>query len=73
MEIIKSKVNKKIKNLVSLVKSRKERFCQGLFVVEGLKIFEEALKNKIDVQEIFVTQKFLKTVSEILLENSAKM
>ena len=60
MEVILSKTNKKIKNVVSLVKSKKERFSQGLFVLEGLKVLTEALKNKIEVQEIFVTQKFLK-------------
>ncbi len=65
MEFITSKTNQKIKNVINLIKDKKERISQGLFVIEGIKIFQEAVKNKIAMSEIFVTQKFLENNSDI--------
>ena len=57
MEIISSK-NDKIKNLIKL-KQKKYRDETNLVLIEGYKIFEEALKANVTVKEIFLTESFL--------------
>lgn len=42
--MISSTANPQIKNIIQLQKKSKERFKQGLFVIEGIKMFEESLE-----------------------------
>ena len=76
MKIISSKMNLNIKNLSKLNNSRKERSIQKLFIIEGLKIIKEAIINNIELQDIFLTKKFLDEKEyelKHLLPNNAKM
>ena len=45
MEIITSTKNEKIKNIAALLKSKKERDTQGVFVIEGLRLVKDTLKT----------------------------
>ncbi len=58
MEIITSRTNSKIKNIVSLVNNKKERLQKNLFVIEGFKILKEAINNKIEIESILLTEDF---------------
>ncbi len=60
MSIIKitSKNNENIKYLKKLILCSKTRRQDKLFVIEGLKLLEETLKNNINIKKIFYTQKF---------------
>lgn len=60
MEVITSKSNNKIKNIVSLVNNKKERLQKKLFVIEGLKILNEVINSKVLVKTVFVTENFWK-------------
>lgn len=73
MEIITSSKNEKIKNITALLSSKKERDKQGLFVIEGLRIFQDTLKTAPGfIRDIYVSESFLKEHPEedILLENN---
>lgn len=59
MEIITSRTNEQIKEIVKLFKNKKERYNKGLFAIEGLKILKEAYRNKINLVKIFVSAQFL--------------
>lgn len=56
--MISSVSNNQIKNVIALVKRSKERRQQGLFVIEGIKMFEELPKSQL--QKVFVSESFLK-------------
>ena len=43
--MISSTSNSQIKNIIKLLKSSKERREQGVFIVEGIKMFLEESKN----------------------------
>ena len=61
MEIITSSKNEKIKNITALLSTKKERDKQGLFVIEGLRIFQDTLKTAPRyIKDIFVSESFLK-------------
>ncbi|MBP0979765.1 MAG: RNA methyltransferase [Oscillospiraceae bacterium] len=60
MEFITGNSNERIKNIVNLVKDKKTRQKQGLFVIEGLKIILEAKKTNIKIKTILLTEKFFK-------------
>ena len=61
MEIITSSKNEKIKNITALLSTKKERDKQGLFVIEGLRIFQDTLKTAPSyIKDIFVSESFLK-------------
>lgn len=54
--------NKRIKWLVSLSEKSKERKKEGVFLVEGIKMFEEAMDDYI--QEAYVSESFFSKYSE---------
>lgn len=58
--MISSTANPRVKNIVSLQKKGKERRQQGLFVIEGRKLFEEVLRDAKDaISEVYVTESYL--------------
>ena len=58
--MISSTANPRVKNIVSLQKKGKERKQQGLFVIEGRKLFEEVLRDaKEAIHEVYVTEAYL--------------
>jgi len=57
--MITSNTNSRIKNTVNLLTSSKARKQQGVFVVEGVKMFQEAPKSRIS--EVFVSESFART------------
>ena len=59
MQRITSKDNKKIKLLSKLLSSQKERNESGLFVLEGLRLIEDALKSGCEISEIYLIESFL--------------
>ena len=66
--MISSTTNASVKNLITLktkVKSRKE---QNVFLVEGLKMFEEIPRK--DIREIYVSESFLENYGEEKLKTS---
>ena len=56
--MITSTGNKRVKELAQLVKKAKERRIQGVFVVEGKKMYKEAPTDW--VREVYVSDSFLK-------------
>lgn len=66
MQRITSKENKKIKLLSKLLSSQKERSESGLFVLEGLRLTDDALRSSVKVKEVFLTEDFLPKFNEKL-------
>ena len=75
---ITSKDNAQIKYLRKLISSSKFRKEEKKFVIEGLRICDEALKNNLKIKKVFYTEKFYekntdlinrisKVVSEVIL------
>lgn len=63
--MITSTANPRVKNIVALQKKGKERKQQGLFVIEGRKLFEEVLRDAPEaVKEVYVTEAFLETPAQ---------
>ncbi len=58
MERIESKDNIRVKEYAKLALSRKFRDETGRFVLEGEKLFQEALRSGVEVERVFVTGKF---------------
>ena len=54
--MITSTSNTQIKNVINLIKKSKDRKAQGLFVVEGKRMFEETPKERI--HSLFVSESF---------------
>lgn len=61
--MVSSTSNPRIKNVIKLLKSGKERKNQKAFVVEGIRMFSEIPKEQ--MLEIFVTEEFLLEHQEI--------
>ncbi len=58
--MISSTANQRVKNIVSLQKKGKERKHQGVFVIEGKKLFEEVLRDAPSaLTEVYVTEEYL--------------
>lgn len=57
---IKSKDNPKIKRIVKLQSSSKARKEEGFFVIEGLRTLLDALENKIEFEQFFVSESAIK-------------
>lgn len=58
--MISSTANSRVKNIVVLQKKGKERKRQGLFVIEGRKMFEEVLRDAPGaIAEVYVTEAYL--------------
>ncbi len=56
-EVICSKDNKKIKDVVKLINFSKYRTKKGLFVIDGLRICLDAVKSNVDICEFIYTSK----------------
>ena len=54
--MITSTSNSQIKNVINLIKKSKDRKVQGLFVVEGKRMFEETPKERID--SLFISESY---------------
>lgn len=61
--MITSSSNSQIKNIIALQKKAKARNEQGLFVVEGLKMFEEAKKLEL-LSHTYVSETFLQEFNQ---------
>lgn len=61
-DIITSIKNEKLRNVALLQKKKKAREEQGLFVTEGTRIFEDALKSAAEyIEQIFISESFSKS------------
>lgn len=56
---ITSRKNKTVIECSDLVKDKKARDASGLFAVEGIKLFEEALCSGMEIKSVFFTEKAL--------------
>lgn len=63
--MITSSSNGRIKNIARLQKSSKARKEQGVFVLEGIKMFGEAVEYS-RVQEVYVSESFMALYGELL-------
>ncbi len=59
MEKITARDNEKIKRYKKLASQKKARDEQGLFVIEGVKLFEEAVRSNVEVERAFLSERFL--------------
>lgn len=69
---ISSKTNKNIKyakKLLSLPKIRKQ---EGKFIIEGVRLCEEALKNSVDISVLFYTQKLRERFPDLINDMISK-
>lgn len=62
--MITSTGNSQIKNVISLIKKSKDRKVQGLFVVEGKRMFEETPTERIE--KVYATEDFVKANKELM-------
>lgn len=69
-EPITSAQNPKIKNLLSLRDKSRQRRESGLFVIEGAREFERALKCGFKAHSLFVCSKYVKTETASCIENT---
>lgn len=65
MEKIESRDNAKIKEYVKIASSRKRREESGKFVLEGLKLLEEAERSGVFIERVFVTERCLAARPEL--------
>ena len=73
MEIITSLKNEKIKNIEALLKLKKERDRQGLFVMEGQRIFKDTLETAPEfIHSIFVSESFSKETDPEVYQEKLK-
>ncbi len=63
---ISSKENQNIKLIRKLISSSKARQKEGLFLVEGIRLCEEALKNNAEITKIFYTSKCYEKYSDLI-------
>lgn len=68
--MITSTSNAKIKRLVSLKKKRKLRDEEGVFLVEGVRMFREAPES--EIQEIYMTESFYKKEKKLVEEKESR-
>ncbi len=64
--MITSKDNPKIKRIAALISSAKKRKEEGVFLLEGTRLCGEALREDIEVLELFYTSSLLKTDAELI-------
>lgn len=70
-EIITSAKNQQLKNVSALLKSKKERDEQGVFVVEGLRIFMDAINSASElVEKIYMSETFYNTDFPVIAEKN---
>lgn len=65
-EAITSRKNKTITYVAELSKNKKTRDCACLFVIEGIKLIDEAIASGLRLQSVFFTQKALSLYNETL-------
>jgi len=59
MEVITGNKNETIKNISALLRSKKERDKQGVFVIEGLRIIKDTLATAPEyIEKVFVSESF---------------
>ena len=63
---ITSKDNSQIKYLRKLISSSKFRKEEKNFVIEGLRICDEALKNNLKIKKVFYTEKFYEKNADMI-------
>lgn len=59
METIASKDNPRIRVYAKLSSQKKARAASGAFVLEGVKLLEEAVRSQVEVESVFITQECL--------------
>lgn len=69
--MITSTANAKVKELVSLQKKSKARNAQGVFLVEGIRMYQEVPKERLE--KVYVSEKFLEKHREALRDAADKM
>ena len=62
MQVITSKDNEKIKNIKKL-KDKKYRDESGKYVIEGMKLLGEAIKENADIDTIIICEECIKKES----------
>lgn len=72
MEKITSRENPKTKLLSKLIKSKKARTENNLFVIEGLRLVLDALKSKVEIEGVFITEECFDKNSERLISAGLK-
>jgi len=72
MEIIKSKDNPLVKKTLSLMENKRDRIKNNEFVIEGLRICNDAVINGAEITAVLMTEEFTEKHSECanLLTNS---
>ena len=65
-DTVTSKDNPSVKRFRKLMTSKKERFHNRLFALEGSRLVFDALKNNAPVKKIFVTESALKKYADKL-------
>lgn len=63
---ISSKTNKNIKHAKKLLSLPKIRKQEGKFIIEGVRLCEEALKNSVDISVLFYTQKLRERFPDLI-------
>jgi len=73
VQIITSKENEKVKQIRKL-KEKKQRDLEGLFIVEGIKLIQEAIQEKAEIETIVVCEDCMKDgkIEQQLLYEIAK-
>ena len=66
--IITSTSNEQIKRIVKLREKSKERKAEGLFVVEGIRIFKEI--PAMDIDSVYVSESFVETYINVDKESA---
>ena len=69
--MITSKDNAKIKRVAALMGSAKKRRDEGVFLLEGTRLCAEALREDIEVLELYYTPNLLKSDATLIKELSA--
>jgi TrmH family RNA methyltransferase len=72
LDIITSKDNHIIKLYNKLAVSKKERMQSGLFVIEGLRIVQDAVSENIEIHSLIITQQNLSRYSVFLSQADLK-
>ena len=60
VQVINSKDNPHIKEIISIMENRKNRYKNKLFVAEGLRFCREAVLSNIKIKEFFLSEEFIK-------------
>lgn len=68
MQLIKSRDNKIIKNTLKLISSSKERREQKKFVIEGIRLCNDAFESKAVIEAVFIAESAYTKFSEFILK-----